>query len=154
MLHLLFFKPHHDPHLFPKPDMLLQDARLISINYWSLPYQVCFVSFYHLRFLRNLPTDVEHGANEYHRIVRPERSEIPPTRQETSASIATDREDHCCKTQPSAIRLTPPNVWKVLAFKPLGFQGTVEVQVDDSHADIVDDLGSLGEICKPCDDLS
>ena len=67
-------------------------------------------------------------------------SKMLTPRQESRIPIYKNSEDHCHKTEPGTIRLTPPKVRKLLAIISLGFESAVEVEVYDAHGDVINNL--------------
>lgn len=99
--------------------------------------------------LDHLVHSIQDDTDEDHRIVREERSDVPPSGKEDRVSIGTDSQDHEEQSQVGDVRLPPSRVGKRLTVVILGLQGAVEEQVDRTHDNVVHHLACLRQVGQP-----
>lgn len=139
-------------HLSPEANRRSDEGCLIDVDDGCIPDQVDLVWLEPLCLLEKLPESEGDRCNEHHCVVGEQTLNGELAGQESGVAVGANDTDQDDEGYDCTIGLEISGVWKSLAIKSLGFAGSVEAQVGDTHGDEVDQSTSSDDVDEPVQD--
>lgn len=94
------------PNVFPETQWWI-NARLVGINRWLLPHEICLLRLDEFCLLEDLPEAEEQDAHEDHGIICEEGTDVPVAGKEDGVALYDDDNGDEDEAEDVHIRLAP-----------------------------------------------